>query len=40
MSCFGNPENVTTNSCLPGEIGKAVAYELGLKIGMTFANEV
>ena len=39
MSCFGNPENVTTN-CLPGEIGIAVAYELGLKIGMTFADEV
>lgn len=37
---FGNPENLTTNYYLPGEVGKAVAYELGLKVGMSLADEV
>lgn len=37
---FGNPENLTTNYYLPGEMGKAVAYELDLKVGMSLAEKV
>lgn len=37
---FGNPEHLATNCYLPGESGKTVAFDLAVKLGMSFTDEV